>query len=72
MKTLPYDVSRCCGFEAFGDEKLKGEWCPERKTCQRYLAWAEWDKEVGVPDYKGIPVTMARRDCEIKIQLLEE
>jgi hypothetical protein len=64
--TLPLDVSRCTGFD------LDVEWCPERETCQRHLAWSQWDAEAGIPDYKGIPVTMAQRDCTDKIEVSEE
>jgi hypothetical protein len=41
-------------------------------TCQRYLAWGKWDAEACVHDYKGIPVSMAVRDCEHKIEVSEE
>jgi len=64
--TLPLDVSRCTGFDLDGDR------CPERMTCQRYLAWGKWDVEACVHDYKGIPVSMAVRDCEHKIEVSEE
>lgn len=64
--TLPLEVSRCAGF----DQGV--EWCPERDTCQRYLAWRIWDAEAGIPDYKGIPVAMAQRECEHKIEVETE
>lgn len=67
--TLPLDVSRCSGRYDFDPD---GEWCSERDTCQRYMAWRKWDAEAGVPDYKGIPVAMAQRECEIKIELRSE
>ena len=63
MTTLPYDVSRCSGRF---DLRTDGEWCPERDTCQRYLAWSQWDRGV-VPNYRGIPVSMAVPDCGVKI-----
>lgn len=68
--TLPLDVSRCSGRYDF--DPLRSETCPERKTCQRYMAWVAWDRLAGIPDYKGIPVTMAQRECEIKIELRSE
>ena len=67
--TLPLDVSRCSGRYDFD---LDGDRCPERMTCQRYLAWGKWDAEAGIPDYKGIPVTMAQRDCRDKIEVSED
>jgi formylmethanofuran dehydrogenase subunit D len=30
------------------------------------------DEEAGIPHYKGIPVSMAVRDCEDKIEVSEE
>lgn len=68
MKTLPFDVSRCAGRYGFDPG---GDWCPERDTCQRYLAWTDWDNGVITPDYKGIPVSMGMRDCKIKIEAVE-
>lgn len=68
MKTLPYDVSRCAGRYDFDPE---GQWCPERDTCQRYLAFVEWDKQAGIPDYRGISVTMGQPDCGVKIEAVE-
>jgi len=65
--TLPLDVSRCAGRYDF--DPLSSETCPERKTCQRYMAWVAWDRKAGIPNYKGIPVTMAKRDCEHKIEV---
>lgn len=70
MKTLPYDVSRCSARFSFADEA--DQWCPERKTCQRYLALIDWDKKSGVPDYRGISVTMGRDDCGMKIEIGED
>lgn len=64
MTTLPYDVSRCSGrFSLMPD----GEWCPERDTCQRYLAFSQWDRSAGVTDYQRISVTMGWPDCGMKI-----
>lgn len=65
MKTLPLDISRCSARYDFDPD---GEWCPERDTCQRYLAFLKWDREAGVPDYKGISVTMGRPGCTLKIE----
>jgi len=64
--TLPFDISRCSGRYDFDPD---GEWCPERMTCQRYLAWGKWDAEAGIQDYKGIPFSMAVRDCRDKIEV---
>ena len=69
MKTLPHDVSRCSGRLAFTDDF--DEWCLERETCQRYLAFTQWDRDTGIPDYKGIPVSMGMRDCDHKIETIE-
>lgn len=66
MKTLPFDISRCAGRYDFDPD---GEWCPERDTCQRYKAFVEWDRAAGVPDYKGISVTMGLRECQHKIEV---
>ena len=64
MKTLSFDTSRCAGRYDFGPD---AEWCPERDTCQRYLAFTEWDKAAGVENYRRIGVTMAVPECKIKI-----
>ena len=64
MTTLPYDVSRCSGRF---DLRTDGEWCPERDTCKRYLAFSQWDRSAGVTDYQRISVTMGRLDCGMKI-----
>ena len=66
MKTLDYDTSRCAGRLDFDPE---GQWCEQRQTCQRFLAWTEWDRAAGIPHYRGIPVTMGRADCNIKIEV---
>lgn len=67
--TLPLDVPRCAGRYCFDPD---GEWCPERMSCERYRAWMLGDEETGIPNYKGIPVTMAQRDCTDKIEVSEE
>ena len=65
--TLPYDVSRCAGRMDFaGDD---AHWCKQRYSCQRYLAFSEWDREAGIPDYIGISVTMAVPGCTNKIEV---
>ena len=69
MKTLPHDVSRCSGRLAFTDDF--DEWCLERETCQRFLAFTEWDREAGIPDYQIISVLMGRANCQIKIPVVE-
>ena len=38
-----------------------------RDDCQRYLAFIQWDREAGIPDYRGISVTMAMPMGEIRI-----
>ena len=65
MKTLAYDVSRCAGRM---DLLPDGQWCEQRDTCQRYLAFTQWDREAGIPDYRGIPVMMGVADCGNKIE----
>jgi len=69
MKTLPHDVSRCAGRYDFTDDF--DELCLDRETCQRFLAFTQWDREAGIPDYKGIPVSMGIRDCQIKIEAVD-
>ena len=64
MNTLPYDVSRCVGRF---DLMPNGEWCHERDTCKRYLAWSKWDRNADVTDYRRISVTMGMPDCGMKI-----
>lgn len=73
MKTLALDISRCSGTIRFNNAP-EGEFpahdtCPERDTCQRYLAFVKWDKDAVIPDYRGISVTMAAEECGIKIEL---
>lgn len=65
MKTLPFDIARCAGrFDLLPD----GQWCPERDSCQRYLAFTQWDKPAGLPDYRSISVFMAVENCGHKIE----
>lgn len=59
--TLPYDVQRCTG------RMDDAHWCKQRHTCKRFLAFSQWDKEAGIPDYIGIPAGMAVPACENKI-----
>jgi hypothetical protein len=66
--TLPIDVPRCAGRYDFDPD---GEWCPERMSCERYLAWADRYKNTLTPDYRGISCSMAVRDCEHKIEVSE-
>ncbi|MAG68372.1 MAG: hypothetical protein Tp138OMZ00d2C19078221_22 [Prokaryotic dsDNA virus sp.] len=68
MTTLPFDIARCAGrFDLMPD----GQWCPERDTCQRYLAFVQWDRGV-VADYRSIRVNMAAPDCKHKIEVTNE
>ena len=66
MKTLDYDTTRCAGRLEFG---VNAKWCERRETCQRFMAWSEWDQKAGIPHYRGISVTMGRQDCGIKIEV---
>lgn len=68
MKTLPFDIARCAGRL---DLMPDGQWCPQRDTCQRYLAFTQWDRGV-VPDYRSIRVNMAVPDCQHKIEVTHE
>jgi len=68
MKTIPYDVTRCAARMDFDPD---GKWCEHRNTCQRFMAWSEWDAAAGIPHYRGIAVVMGREDCGIKIETLE-
>ena len=62
---LPLDISRCAGrLDLLPD----GQRCEQRDTCQRYLAFTQWDLEAGIPDYRGIPVMMGAPDCGHKIE----
>jgi len=67
--TLPLDVSRCSGRHG---SDIDGERCLERTTCQRYLAWGYWDAEAGIKNYRGIPVSMAQRECTDKIEVVTD
>lgn len=68
MKTITLDTARCSGRV---DLLPDGDWCRERHTCQRYMAFSEWDKAAGIPDYRGISVVMAVPDCGHKIEVVE-
>jgi hypothetical protein len=68
MKKLAYDMARCAARFNF---TAGGKWCEHRQSCQRFLAFTEWDKAAGIPHYRGIPVTMGRADCDIKIEVGE-
>ena len=74
MKNLSYDTSRCAGRYAFGDglDDDPDNWCSERNTCARYMAFIDWDAKAGIPDYRGISVTMGRLDCKDKIEITEK
>ena len=64
MSALPFDIARCAGRF---DLMPEGQWCAERDTCKRYLAFVQWDRGV-VQDYRGIRVNMAVPDCRHKIE----
>ena len=68
METLDYDTARCSGRFEFDHN---GQWCGQRQTCQRFLAWIEWDRKAEIPHYRGIAVTMGQKDCGIKIEVEE-
>lgn len=63
--TLPFDISRCAGRMDF---EPNGQWCEQRDTCQRYLAFTQWDRTAGIESYRGISVSMAVIDCGHKIE----
>ena len=63
--TLPHDKTRCAGRM---DVEPDGQWCEQRDTCARHLAFTQWDKEAGIPDYRGVPVFMGAENCQIKIE----
>lgn len=65
MTTLPYDVMRCTG------RMDDSHWCKQRHTCQRHLAFSEWDREAWTPAYI-IPFGMATPNCKIKIEVGHE
>lgn len=65
--TLPYDVQRCAGRMSFSGGAA--HWCKQRMSCQRYLAFTQWDREAGIPDYRWTPVAMATPNCQIKIEV---
>ena len=68
MKTLLYGVTRCAGRY---DLARRGKWCPDRNTCQRYLAFDEWDKKAGIPDNQRISFVMGMPYCGMKIEMVE-
>lgn len=61
---LTKDQARCAGRYDFHT----AEKCPDRKTCLRYLYWRHLDMENGIEHYRDIPVVMATRNCELKIE----
>lgn len=63
--TLPFDKARCSGRMDFDPD---GQWCEQRDTCARYLAFTQWDRAAGVESYRGISVSMAVPDCGHKIE----
>ncbi len=65
-RPLMFDVSRCSGRFDFDADNTR--WCEHKDTCARYLSFVYWDKGK-VPDYRGISVTMAMDECEIKIEV---
>jgi len=71
MNTLPFDIARCSGvvrFNAGTDDWPAHDMCPQRDTCQRYLAFTQWDRAAWLPDYRGISVFMAVENCGHKIE----
>lgn len=68
MTTLPLNIARCAGrYDLLPD----GQWCPERDTCKRYMAFTQWDRGV-VPDYRSIRVNMGVPDCRHKIEVEQQ
>ena len=63
--TLPFDKARCSGRMDF---EPNGQWCEQRDTCQRYLAFTQWDRTAGIESYRDISVSMAVIDCGHKIE----
>lgn len=63
-QTLARDVARCAGRFDFEPD---GRWCEMRDSCQRYLAFVHWDRELALESYQGIPVFMAHEPCEMRI-----
>lgn len=64
LSTLPYDIQRCTG------RMDDAHWCKQRYSCLRHLAFSQWDKEAGIPDYIRIPVGMAVPACENKMEVI--
>jgi hypothetical protein len=68
MTTLPYEIARCAGrYDLLPD----GQWCQERDTCKRYLAFTQWDRGV-VESYQGIRVNMATENCRHKVEVEQQ
>lgn len=65
MMALPYDKARCAGRMDFEPD---GQWCEQRDTCARYLAFTQWDSKAGRGNYRGVLVVMAVRGCRNKIE----
>lgn len=66
--TLPFDKARCAGRMDFDPD---GQWCEQRDTCSRYLAFTQWDSKAGRGNYRGVLVVMAVRECQNKIEASE-
>ena len=68
MSTMPFAIARCAGrFDLLPD----GQWCQERDTCKRYLAFTQWDRGI-VESYQGMRVNMADPDCQHKIEAVTD
>lgn len=63
MTTLPYDVQRCTGRMG------STHWCKQRNSCQRYLAFVQWDKDAKIPEPVRISTAMAVTNCQHKIEV---
>ena len=64
-RTLPLDIARCAGRMDFDPD---GQWCEQRDTCARHLAFTQWDRAAGLPDYRDVSVFMGARECGRKIE----
>lgn len=67
-RTLARDIARCGGRYDFEPD---GAWCEQRHSCQRFLAFTQWDREVGLTCYRDVPVFMAQQPCEVRIPVAE-
>jgi hypothetical protein len=67
MKKLPKQEWRCSGRFCFKNNEI----CLERDTCLRYLSLIKFDRENGIENYQGIPVLMAEKNCQEKINIEE-